>query len=212
MCELVDELDARRESRRDVLARGYAFDMVQVDVDLGAAGTVTREFITHRGAVAVVPMRGEPGQEEVLLIQQYRHPVGAADWEIPAGLLDVAGEAPELTAARELAEEADLDARTWHVLTDFWTSPGSSDEALRVFLARDLRNRPTAHARDGEELDMPTRWVALDEVVQAVLSGRVHNPSLVVGALAAHAARASGWTTLRPADSPWPAHPAFRHT
>ena len=90
------------------------------------------------------------------MIQQYRHPVRAFEWEIPAGLLDVHGEPPHVGAARELHEEADLTAGTWHVLADCVSSPGGLDEALRIYLAATC---PVAHAdrhvRDGEELGMP---------------------------------------------------------
>ena len=83
----------------------------------------------------------------ICLIQQYRHPVRAYEWEIPAGLLDVAGEPPHVGAARELHEEADLVAGTWHVLADYFSSPGGLDEALRVYLARDLAAVPATTAR-----------------------------------------------------------------
>jgi ADP-ribose pyrophosphatase len=57
---------------------------------------------------------------------------------------------------------------------------------------------------------MPVRWVELDAARDDVLAGRVHNPGLVVGVLAACAARDQGWSALRPADAPWPEHPALR--
>lgn len=184
-----------------VLHSGRVFDLVSEDVDLGEGGTVTREFLRHPGAVAIVAL---DAQERVLLIRQYRHPVRAYLWEVPAGLLDVPGE-PLLDAARrELAEEADLRADTWHTLVDYCTTPGASDEGLRVFLARDLSEVPVTerYERGEEELGMQTAWVPLEQAVQAVLSGALHNPSAVVGILAAHAARADR-RALLPADAPW---------
>ena len=80
---------------------------------------VVRQYTRHPGAVAVVAMRGEVGCEEVLLERQYRHPVRASLWEIPAGLLDIPGEDPLVAAERELAEETDLKAGCWDVLVDF---------------------------------------------------------------------------------------------
>lgn len=191
---------------------GRVWNVRRDTVDLGEAGTVVREYLDHPGAVAVLPMRGEPGAEEVLLIQQYRHPIGAYDWEPPAGLLDVEGEPPHVAAARELYEEADLRAQQWHVLADYVTTPGGSNEAIRIFLARDISVVPPEerHERTDEELGMPTGWVLLDDAVAAVLAGKVHNPSTCVGVLAAHAARAAGWSTLREPDVPWPMHPAHR--
>jgi ADP-ribose pyrophosphatase len=148
----------------------------------------------------------------VLLVHQYRHPVGMTLWELPAGLLDVDDEPPLLAAQRELAEETDLRAGRWDTLIDWVLSPGGTSEAFRCYLARDVSEVPQddRHNREGEEQDMPSAWFALDEVRDAVLIGRLHNPSLVVGVLTACAARDAGWSTLRPADAPWPEHPAFR--
>jgi ADP-ribose pyrophosphatase len=90
------------------------------------------------------------------------------------------------------------------VLVDFFTSPGGSDEAIRVYLARGLRALPEPFAREDEEAHMEIRWAALDECVDAVLARRVQNPSLAIGVLAAHAARARGWESLGEADAAWP--------
>jgi len=162
--------------------------------------SIVREYMDHTGAVAVLAM---DEQDRVLLIKQYRHPVRLRDWEIPAGLLDIAEEDALTAAQRELAEEADLVAASWHVLAEFMTSPGGSDEAIRVYLARDLRAADETFAREAEEADIEVRWVPLDEVVDAVLERRLQNPSLVVGALTAQAARARGWATLAAGDAPW---------
>jgi len=134
----------------------------------------------------------------VLLLSQYRHPVRHELWEPPAGLLDVEGEDPVVAAARELAEEADLVAASWWRLTEFFTSPGGSDERIVVFLARDLTAVPDAdrYQRVDEEATMVPAWVPLDEAVDAVLAGRLHSPTTVSGVLAAAAARARDWSTL----------------
>ena len=198
---LRDEAAELPVTGRTTLHPGKVFDLVGEQVDLGAGGVVYREFLAHPGAVAIVAL---DEADRVALVRQYRHPVRAYLWEVPAGLLDVSGEPPAAAAQRELAEEADLVADTWHTLVDFCTTPGGSDERIRIFLARDLHPVPEAdrYQREAEELDMPLRWVDLDEALAAVLSGRLHNPSAVAGILAAHAARASGWQSLRPADAP----------
>jgi len=200
--DLRDEVVSRPVSESRTVFEGMVWDVVQERVDLGAAGEVTRQFVRHPGAVAVVALDDD---ERVCLIQQYRHPVRTLEWEVPAGLLDVEGEPPWVAAARELHEEADLRAGRWDVLADYFSSPGGLDEALRVYLARDCAEVPEAqrHVRDGEEHGMPVRWVPLDEAESAVLTGRLHNPSAVVGVLAACAARRRGWSTLRPVDAPW---------
>ena len=164
---------------------------------------VVRQYTRHPGAVAVVVMRGEEGAEEILLLRQYRHPVNASLWEIPAGLLDIPGEDSLVAAERELAEEADLKAARWDVLVDFFTSPGGSTEPLRVFLARDLETTETSFEREDEEATMEYAWVSLSDALDWVLAGRLHNPSTVIGILSAHAARGRGWEGLREPGAPW---------
>ncbi len=145
---------------------------------------LVRDYVAHTGAVAVL---ARDVQGRVLLINQYRHPIGARDWEIPAGLLDVAGEDPLEAARRELAEEADLVAEEWVELISFATSPGGSDEVVRVYEARDLSAAPAAFARGEEEAELVLRWASLAELVEAALAGRIRNSILLVAALAAHA-------------------------
>ena len=192
-----------------VLHHGMIWDLVKEQADLGPAGIVTREFLHHPGAVTIAAL---DEQDRVLMVRQYRHPVRMELWELPAGLLDVAGEPPVTAAQRELAEEADLRATRWDLLAEWFNSPGGSDEANRVFLARGITAVPyhELHTRTGGEHGMPSRWVPLDEARDAVLAGRLHNPGSVIGVLAAWTARELGWSTLRPADSPWPAHHAYR--
>jgi len=190
----------------EVVFDGYVWDVRREAFEYGGE-TLRRDFVDHTGAVAIFALDDD---DRVLLIKQYRHPVRRREWEPPAGLLDVAEESPLDAAKRELAEEVDLEADDWHVLLDYVTTPGGNNEAIRIFLARGVRATGEAFARTGEEADMESRWVALDELVDAVLASRVQNPSLVIGALAAQASRARGWSTLRPADAPWPERPRVR--
>lgn len=205
-----------REDRR-VLAheRIWSGPIFTVDADQVALAPgrepVARQVVAHHDAVSIVALReGEEssqpdGAAEILMVRQYRHPVRAALWEIPAGLLDAPGEDPVDAARRELAEETDHAASRWEVLADFYASPGFTTEGVRVFLARDLRLIPHEQrtARQDEEAEFEPTWMALEQVVQAVIGGRIHNPSTVVGALAAERARARGYTGLRGADAPW---------
>ncbi len=143
--------------------------------------------------------------ERVLLIRQYRHPVGRLLWELPAGLRDVDGEQPLATAQRELMEEAAFRATSWLTLVDFLTTPGMSDERVRIFLARGLSEIPDAE-RDftarHEEARLEVAWLPLDDAVNAVVAGRLHNPTAVVGILASYAARSDRFATLRSVDAP----------
>jgi ADP-ribose pyrophosphatase len=201
-----DEPWAAPVTDRRIAHHGHVWDVVTESIDYNGE-TLVRDLIDHPGAVAVVALNEA---DEVMLIQQYRHPIRHRDWEIPAGLLDVDGEPPLLAAQRELAEEVDLVAADWAVLTDMATSPGGSNEMIRIFLARGLSGAPSVHDRGAEEADIVTRWVSLDEAAEAVLRRQVQNGPTMVGILAAHAARARGWETLAAADSPWPRHSAVR--
>ena len=140
---LRDRLERRPVTSSELSFAGRVWDVRSEHVDLGEGGVVVRDFVDHTGAVAVLAIDDE---DRVVLVQQYRHPVGAFEWELPAGLLDVDGEPAHVSAARELHEEADLVAGEWHLLLDHYTSPGGSSEALRVFLARDLTDVPRPRA------------------------------------------------------------------
>ncbi|HEV7956429.1 MAG TPA: NUDIX hydrolase [Marisediminicola sp.] len=169
---------------------------------------ITREYVDHPGAVAILAM-DDAGQ--VLLIKQYRHPIAARDWELPAGLLDVDGESPLLAAKRELAEEADLEATDWSLLGEFFSSPGGSNETIRIFLARGLSATAEAFDRFDEEAELEIRWVMLDDIVDAVLARAVTNSILGFAALAASVSRSRGWSTLADPNAAWPWHPRLRH-
>ena len=182
------------------------FDAAEDTFTFGERGeTLRRVYLKHLSAVAVLAV---DEQDRVLLINQYRHPVRMKLWEIPAGLLDVDGEPMLEAAQRELAEEADLQAQTWQTLLDFYTTPGANNEAIRIYLAEGLTEVPEAqrHTREAEEAEITTAWVPLAEAVQAVLSGRIHNPSAANGILALHAVR-TGAGELREARAPWTDHP-----
>ncbi|GAA1182171.1 NUDIX hydrolase [Ornithinimicrobium humiphilum] len=189
------------EGRRPVLSREVAFagrvwDVLTERVDLGDAGVAVRDFLEHPGAVAVLAVREDRGEPEILVLRQYRHPVGAEDWELPAGLLDVEGEPPVEAARRELAEEADLRAEEWEELLTLTPSPGSLGERITVFVATGLSDVPEdeRHEREHEEAGMPVGWISLSDAVSAILAGQVHNGPMLVAvlALAARRARAGG--------------------
>lgn len=167
-------------------------------------GSAERDIVLHPGAVAVMAVDDD---DRVLLIRQYRHPVGMWLFEPPAGLLDVAGEHPWRTAQRELAEEAGFVADRWQVLVDAYLTPGGSSEAIRIYLARGLRaiSGGREHTGEAEEALLPRVWVPLEQGVELVLSGAIGSPTSILGLLALRAAQAGGWVGLRPADAPWPA-------
>ena len=161
-----------------------------------------RDVVLHPGAVAVLAL---DAADRILMIRQYRHPVGRLLWEIPAGLRDIAGEDPWVTAQRELIEETGYRARDWRVLADFYSSPGYSTERLRIFLARDLEAVPAAERhfvpRD-EEAHLLLGGLPLDEAVRKVFAGELHNGPAILAIMAGYAARSEGFDRLRPANAP----------
>ena len=188
-----------------VLARGKITRYVQDQVRTPDGQLIEREYLKHPGAVGVIAL---DDHDRVALVRQYRHPVRHRLIEPPAGLLDVGGEDHLQAVERELAEEVGLAARRWAVLVDLFTTPGILGESLRIYLARDLVavDGPDGFTREGEEAHMDTVWATLDDLVEAVLDGRLHNPTMVSGVLAAWTARQrDGFTGLRPADAAWPA-------
>lgn len=187
-------------SRRDRF-QGAMFSVVTDQVAMPGGRVAARDYVRHVGAVAVVAL---DERDRVVLVRQYRHPLGRMLWELPAGLVDVEGEALPAAASRELAEEVDLVADRLDLLVDLHTSPGFTDEVIRIFLARGLSEVPPAqrHERRDEEATMQVARVGLDDAVSMALAGEVTNAACVAGLLAAARARDAGWSPLRPADAP----------
>jgi ADP-ribose pyrophosphatase len=182
----------------EILHSGKIFALREDQVRMPGGNVATREVIENFGAVAIVAMDDDC---RIPMVYQYRHPFGRRLWELPAGLLDVRGEAPQLAAARELREEVGLEAKTWQVLLDLDSAPGFSDESVRIFLATELTDvgRPEAH---DEEADMRVQWYPLPEAVARVFSGEIVNSLAVGGILAAHAV-GEGIAEPRSVDAPW---------
>ena len=182
---------------------GRVISLRRDEVSMPGDTTGVRDVVEHPGAVAVVAL---DDQDRVVVVRQYRHPVGRPLDELPAGLLDVDGEPPALTARRELAEEAGLGADDWHVLVDLFTTPGMSDEAARIFLARGL-HEVDRDVQQHEEAEMTSERVPLDVLVRGILAGQYENGLLIAGVLAADHARRDGFAGLRRPDAPWRARP-----
>ena len=182
---------------------GPVFRVVTDDVLMPGGERADRDYVLHLGAVGVVAV---DEHDRVVLVRQYRHALHRVIWELPAGLIDVAGEPLVDAAARELAEEADLEAGQYDLLADVHTSPGCSNELIRLFLARDLTPVPDGarYARTHEEADLEVHRVPLDEAVEMALTGQITNAACLIGVLAAARVRDRGWAGLRPPDTPLP--------
>jgi 8-oxo-dGTP pyrophosphatase MutT (NUDIX family) len=176
------------------------------EVQMSDGSVSTREIVEHPGAVAIVALDED---DRVILVRQYRHPIGEYVVELPAGLLDVDGESALNAARRELFEEAALTAEAWNVLVDLLPSPGMSDEAIRVFLARGLTDVAATDrfVPEHEEITMTVERVPLDDAVKMALSGELTNATAVAGVLAAGVAQSNSWRDVRPTQAQWPARP-----
>jgi 8-oxo-dGDP phosphatase len=190
------------ESSKDVYV-GKVMALRVDEVAMPGDNVAVREIVEHPGAVAIAALDAD---DRLMMIHQYRHAVRRRLWELPAGLLDVRGEDPLATAQRELTEETGLSADEWSTLVDLVPSPGFSEEAVRVYLARGLTEVGRPAATEDEEADLTTRWVSLPVAVRMVLSGTIVNSTTVAGVLAAHALSVAP-PAARQADAPWPDRP-----
>ena len=186
------------------------------DVVMPDGETAKREVVEHDNAVAVVALDSDSGGDSdsgagagadprVILIEQYRHPLGRRLWELPAGLMDVDGEGAQQAAARELVEETGYAAANWSVLVDVAPSPGFSEEIVRIFLATGLTEVGRPHPGDHEEAELRVVLVPLSTAVQAVLDGRIVNGMAVAGILATDRTLRQGPVerTESTGDLPW---------
>jgi len=170
----------RRISEREV-HEGWSINVVVAEFETPDGHIVSRDVVRHPGAVSVVPLDGD----EVVLVRQYRAPAEEDLLEIPAGKRDVAGEPPETTALRELAEEVGLTTSTPLVpLSEFYNSVGFSDEYSYVFLATDLEAVPLDRQGPEEEHMTIERW-PLDSLAPAIASGEIRDAKTVIGLFAA---------------------------
>ncbi|MCW2742960.1 MAG: nudF [Blastococcus sp.] len=173
----------------ETVFEGHVISLRRDTVSMPGGGDSVREIVHHPGAVAVVALDAD---DRVVLVRQYRHPVGRHLWELPAGLRDADGEPPLETAKRELAEEALLAAENWSLLVSVYNSPGFSDELVQIYLAEGLSEveRPHGFVVEHEEADMTLERVPLADAVQRVFDGDIRNSSAVAGILAAARHRA----------------------
>jgi 8-oxo-dGTP pyrophosphatase MutT (NUDIX family) len=183
----------------ETVYEGRVISLRRDTVAMPGGGDSVREVVAHPGAVAVVAL---DEQDRVVLLRQYRHPVGRHLWELPAGLRDEDGEPPLETAKRELAEEVQLGAGRWSLLTTTYATPGFCDEQVLIYLAEDLSQAalPDGFVVEHEEADMTVERVPLAAAVQRVFDGDIRNASTVVGVLAAARVRSST-PRLRPVDA-----------
>jgi 8-oxo-dGTP pyrophosphatase MutT (NUDIX family) len=137
------------------------------------------DFVRHPGAAAVVAV---DAQDRLCVVRQYRHGIGDFLWEIPAGKLD-RGEAPEVCAVRELAEETGVRARRWSSLGLYLPAPGIFTEVIHLFLAQELE-LGTARPDADEELEI--EWLEFTDAFERVARGDWNDGKTAMALLRAH--------------------------
>ncbi len=164
--------------------RGNAVNFDVDTVRLPNGKLATREFINHPGAVGVVPFLD---RETIVMVRQYRHPVGEVTLELPAGKLD-AGESVLTCLKRELQEETGYTARKFVPLLRYWPTPAFADEVLHLYVATGLKagNMNTDEDEFLERVTMPFR-----KAVEMVRRGKIKDSKTVVGLLACAVSRTS---------------------
>ncbi len=162
------------------------FSRVRIDTVRTPDGDeVEREVVQRPAAVGVVPIAPDG---RVLLLHQYRQPVGRPMVELPAGLMDVDGEEPAETAQRELIEELGMRAGSLTALTVFWNSAGWTDEVTHLYLGRELQpaDAPDGFRAKAEEAHLEVVSLPLADAVAAVHDREITDAKTVVGLLLAH--------------------------
>ena len=171
---------ARLDERR--VYDGHIWHVVVADFVAPDGRHFTRDIVRSPGSVGVVALFDTASGFEVVLVRQYRAAFERDLWEIPAGMRDVPGEPPELTAARELAEEVGLEAGSIAKLTPFLPSPGMTDAVSHLFLATDLREVPR-QLHGPEEEHMEVVRLPFTEALAMVDRGEIDNAMAVIGLL-----------------------------
>ena len=146
------------------------------EVRLANGRVAVREVVAHRPAVVIVPLDGSGG---VLLVRQYRYPVGEALLEAPAGIIEE-GERPETAAQRELQEEVGRIAGDLRKLGEFWTTPGFCNELMHAYVARDLS--PSTLAADDDE-DISVETAPMSRALDMIASGEIRDAKTIAALL-----------------------------
>ena len=157
-----------------LIYQGQILQLVVDNVTLPNGKAVDLEILHHPGGAAIVAL---DTHNQVCLLRQFRHAAGGWIWELPAGKLET-DEDPQTTAARELAEEAGLQAGHWDMLGEIIVSPGFCDEIIHLYLARDLTAVP-ARPEDDELFEV--HWVPFEQALQQVHDGTLSDAKTMLG-------------------------------
>lgn len=170
--------NARFRIARRPVHRGRIVDLSVDTVRFPDGSSGELEFIRHSGASAVLPVLDDPAAADptILLIRQFRYAAGGDLLEVPAGRPDFEGEDWEVCARRELEEETGLAAGRVEYLTTIFTTPGFTDELIRLYIATDLR--PGTRTLDNDEFLEPVT-LPLSEALARVRDGTISDAKTI---------------------------------
>lgn len=172
-------------SRNHFTYQGKAVGFKCDEVVLPNANKAVREYLTHPGAVAIVPFLDSPRKKplnecRVVLVEQYRYPVHRITEELPAGKLD-GGESPVSGLARELKEETGYSSAKFHFLTAYWPTPAFSNELIYIYWAEDLK-KGKSHPDEDEFLN--SKIETFGSIIKKIKKGMIKDSKTVIGILA----------------------------
>ena len=169
--------------KRELIKHGAILDMYEDTMELPDGKQETWDFISHRkGAAAVVPVRGDG---KILMVKQYRNAIDRMTLEIPAGSRDSVTEDTRVCAARELEEETGYRCEKLEYLMSLNTTVAFCDEAIDVFVARNLI--PSHQHLDEDEVINVERW-SVEDLQQLIYTGKMTDAK-TVAAIMAYAAK-----------------------
>jgi len=163
-------------TERSVIYQGRIINVCNDDISLPNGKAAKREYVEHRGGVAVLAI-DENGY--LPIVRQFRYPFHKEIWEIPAGKLEV-GEDPDEAIRRELTEETGLAAEKFERFAEFYPTVGYSNEIIRLYFATGL-TYVGAHPDEDEFLEL--KYIHIDELYQMCLDGRIKDGKTVLGVL-----------------------------
>lgn len=165
--------------RREKKYRGKIIDLTVDHLQYHSGTKSIREIVEHPGGAVVVPLFDN---NDILLVRQYRHPVGEAVIELPAGKLE-RGEDPLLCAQRELQEETGYRSDTWTRITSILTTPGFCNEVLHIFCAKGIAIAPQGQALEEGEATLTLLRTPFAAAMNMIDTGEIRDSKTIVGIL-----------------------------